>query len=120
MLRLRNTGIILLFILLFSLRFFAVPADPESWKDTNISRTEANKSNPFSEFHNPYPPCDYAIEIRSFSENISEVFRFTANQVLPNQIVPINFFISGTIFIPVTFNYNSPVSIFIRGHAFLC
>jgi len=119
MLKLRNSGIILLFILLFSLRFFTIPTDPESWKDTNISGTEANKSNPFSEIHNPCSHGYYAIEIRSFSENISEFYRFLATRVLPNQIVPINSNICGATFIPVTFNYRSPVSIFIRGHALL-
>lgn len=120
MLKLRNVGVILLFVLPLSLRFFAIPADSGSRSETNIFGTKANKSNPFSEIYDSYPHCYNAIEIRSFSQNITEVYRFLAILILPNQIVPINSNIWGTIFIPTTFNFNSPVPIFILGHALLC
>lgn len=120
MFKFRNFGVILLFILLFSFRFFAIHASPESWNVMNIYGNETTKSNPFSEIHNPYPHFYYAVEIRCISENVSEGYRFLSNLILPNQRVSINSNISGTTYFPVTFNYNSPVSIFIRGHALLC
>jgi hypothetical protein len=117
MLAIRNTGLVIFFILFSGFRLFFLPADAGTWYEYDFYATD--KSHHSSEIHNTDQHCYYAVEVRNFSQTISEFYRFLSFSILSNRIVPPDTNFNEDGLIPVAAGLFSLVPIFIRGHALL-
>lgn len=117
MFAIRNTGLVIFFILFSGFRLFFLPADAGTWYEYDFYATD--QSNHSSEIQNPDPHSYYAVEVRNFSQTVSEFYRFLSFSILTNRIVPPGINFKGDGLIPVPDELLSLVPIFIRGHALL-
>lgn len=117
MLKIRITCLVLCFLLIIGIRLVNLPIESGGWVHTDL--TTSSLPDQHSEVQNPFQHFYFAIEVNNFYHTISEVHRLLIVMRLSNQIVPLNCDFRRSVFIPVTYNYNSPVSIFIKGHALL-
>jgi hypothetical protein len=113
----RNTGFFFHFIFFIFIGFFVYQAEsicfsvPQSTTKNDLSQN--------GEIQNPESRPFLVIEGNSFSPTFSEYHRLTNVSILANRVIPINFNFRNVSFIPSLINFDSPIPIFIKGHALL-
>ncbi len=114
---LKNIGLSFLILLLFGSNNFASHIASEQC--AKIISTESETSVQTPEILNHTYPVFLEIEGANSSQTITEVHRFGSIAILANRIVPVNYNFRSIKSLPAPVNVNSPVPIFIRGHALL-
>lgn len=113
----RNTLLVLFFMLIVGMRLLAVPIVSTESEESDIKYT--SESGNTSEIENPVSYHFLSIEIANCSQTITEVHRLMSVMILSNRIVPISHDFRNTLLTPLVVNFSSPVPIFIKGHALL-
>lgn len=113
----RNTGFLLLLILVLFTGIFVYQAESIYFQVPQL--TAENDLSQNGEIQNPAAHLFLVIEGNSFSHTLSEYHRLTALVILANRVIPVNFNFRDVTFIPEPINFDSPIPIFIKGHALL-
>lgn len=114
---LRNTGFLLLLILVIFAGIFVYQVESMCFQVPQL--TAGNDLSQNGEIQNPSARLFLVIEGNSFSHTFSEYHRLTTLMILANRVIPVNFNFRDVTFIPELINFDSPIPIFIKGHALL-
>lgn len=114
---LRKTGFLLLLILVIFTGFFVYQAESICFQVPQLTTEKDLPQN--GEIQNPTAHLFLVIEGNSFSHTLSEYHRLTTLMILANRVIPVNFNFRDVTFIPELINFDSPIPIFIKGHALL-
>jgi PhoPQ-activated pathogenicity-related protein len=113
-----KTRILSLFlILIFAGTASATGLSSACCNNSTESSTHGTIQSP--EIHDPVQPVYLEIEGNSFVAGLNSLHKFLSFVIFENRIVPVNFDFRTTIYVPEPRNYDTPVSIFILGHALL-
>jgi hypothetical protein len=113
----KKIGITFFFVMLVAIQLFALKADSVSGTDDRTLQTE--DSLPLPEWQNPQESYLFGIPVDNSAQIITEVHRLAFMAILHNKITPCNFDFRRIDDDSLFELYNSPVPIFIRGHALL-
>lgn len=114
---LRNIGFSFLFLLILFSGIFLYHAESVSSHVPNSSASDELSQS--GEIKNAASDLFLFIEGNSFSQTISQFHRLSTVFILANRIIPLNFNFGNVTYIAVPINFDSPIPIFIRGHALL-
>lgn len=111
----RNTTVVLFFLLFASFRLlYVTPEADVRFVSDLYSQTGSNSS---SQWQNPDPHAYNAVEVKDFSQTITEAHRLLSFIILSNQIVPSNKNFNGAVFISAPSELLYLVPIYLKGHA---
>jgi len=114
---LKNIGLSLLLLLVFTSNNFAIRNNSFQVGRSDIANSDESVQTPAIQNHTN--PVYLEIEGYNYSPNITEVHRMASVSILNNRIVPVYYIFRRTTSLPKPVNANFPVPIFIRGHALL-
>lgn len=113
----RNIACSIAALLIIVCHLFVYTSDGEPRVDPTPFDT--NDSLPSPEVQSPVSSYPFAIKVNNSAQIITEVHKLSALNVLPNQLIPFDFDFRRMFAFLDPPIYDSPVPIFIRGHALL-